>query len=51
MIVNQWVPSAHYGDAIGDHILATRDLFRWLTLAVSLILLSFLFGEQVPRPE
>ena len=28
MIVNQWVPSAHYGDAIGDHIRATRDLFR-----------------------
>jgi glycosyltransferase involved in cell wall biosynthesis len=28
MIVNQWVPSAHSGDAIGDHILATRDLFR-----------------------
>lgn len=28
MIVNQWVPSAHYGDAIGDHVLVTRDMFR-----------------------
>ncbi|HXT72203.1 MAG TPA: glycosyltransferase [Vicinamibacterales bacterium] len=28
MIVNQWVPSAHYGDAIGDHIRATRDVLR-----------------------
>ena len=28
MIVNQWVPAAHRGDAIGDHTLAARDLFR-----------------------
>ncbi len=28
MIVHQWVPSAHAGDAIGDHVRATRDVFR-----------------------
>jgi glycosyltransferase involved in cell wall biosynthesis len=28
MIVNQWVPAAHRGDAIGDHTRAARDLFR-----------------------
>ena len=28
MIVNQWVPAAHRGDAIGDHSRAVRDLFR-----------------------
>ncbi len=28
MIVNQWVPSAHRGDAVGDHALRVRDLFR-----------------------
>lgn len=28
MIVNQWVPSAHRGDAVGDHALRIRDLLR-----------------------
>jgi len=28
MIVNQWVPAAHVGDAIGDHAFAMRDVCR-----------------------
>ena len=28
MIVNQWVPAAHKGDAIGDSALRVRDLLR-----------------------
>ena len=28
MIVNQWVPSAHAGDAVGDHAMRLRDLLR-----------------------
>lgn len=28
MIVNQWVPAAHRGDAVGDHARAARGLFR-----------------------
>lgn len=28
MIVNQWVPAAHAGDAIGDHVRALRTLLR-----------------------
>ena len=28
MIVNQWVPAAHTGDAVGDHLRAVRDLLR-----------------------
>jgi glycosyltransferase involved in cell wall biosynthesis len=28
MIVNQWVPAAHRGDAVGDGIIVMRDLFR-----------------------
>ena len=28
MIVNQWVPAAHAGDAVGDHARAVRDLLR-----------------------
>ncbi len=28
MIVNQWVPAAHAGDAVGDHALALRTLLR-----------------------
>ncbi len=28
MIVNQWVPAAHRGDAVGDHARRARDLFR-----------------------
>jgi glycosyltransferase involved in cell wall biosynthesis len=28
MIVNQWVPAAHRGDAVGDNARAIRDLFR-----------------------
>jgi glycosyltransferase involved in cell wall biosynthesis len=28
MVVNQWVPSAHRGDAIGDSARAVRDLLR-----------------------
>jgi len=30
MIVNQWVPAAHKGDAIGDSALRVRDLLRGL---------------------
>jgi len=30
MIVNQWVPAAHAGDAIGDSARRMRDLFRQL---------------------
>jgi L-malate glycosyltransferase len=30
MIVNQWVPAAHHGDAIGDSALRVRDLLRAL---------------------
>ena len=28
MIINQWVPAAHRGDAIGDSARRTRDLLR-----------------------
>src|SRR5512137_528708 len=28
MVVNQWVPAAHRGDAIGDSARAVRDLLR-----------------------
>jgi len=28
MIVNQWVPAAHAGDAVGDHARALRGLLR-----------------------
>ena len=28
MIVNQWVPAAHKGDAIGDSARRVRDLLR-----------------------
>jgi glycosyltransferase involved in cell wall biosynthesis len=28
MIVNQWLPAAHRGDAIGDHARGVRDLIR-----------------------
>ncbi len=28
MIVNQWVPAAHAGDAIGDSARRVRDLLR-----------------------
>ena len=28
MIVNQWIPAAHRGDAVGDNARAMRDLFR-----------------------
>ena len=28
MIVHQWVPAAHRGDAVGDHTRALRELFR-----------------------
>jgi glycosyltransferase involved in cell wall biosynthesis len=30
MIVNQWVPAAHKGDAVGDSARRVRDLFRQL---------------------
>ena len=30
MIVNQWVPAAHQGDAIGDSARRVRDLLREL---------------------
>ena len=30
MIVNQWVPAAHRGDAIGDSARRVRDLLRAL---------------------
>jgi L-malate glycosyltransferase len=30
MIINQWVPAAHRGDAIGDHARRVRDLLRGL---------------------
>ena len=30
MIVNQWVPAAHRGDAIGDSARRVRDLIRGL---------------------
>ena len=28
MIINQWVPAAHRGDAIGDSARRVRDLLR-----------------------
>jgi glycosyltransferase involved in cell wall biosynthesis len=28
MIVNQWIPAAHRGDAVGDHALVLRSLFQ-----------------------
>ena len=28
MIINQWVPAAHRGDAVGDHARRLRDIFR-----------------------
>ena len=30
MIVNQWVPAAHQGDAIGDSARRVRDMLRAL---------------------
>jgi glycosyltransferase involved in cell wall biosynthesis len=30
MIVNQWMPAAHQGDAVGDNARAMRDVFRRL---------------------
>ena len=30
MIINQWVPAAHRGDAIGDSARRVRDLLRTL---------------------
>ena len=30
MIVNQWIPAAHRGDAVGDNARVLRDLFREL---------------------
>ena len=30
MIINQWVPAAHRGDAIGDSARRVRDLLRGL---------------------
>jgi hypothetical protein len=30
VIVNQWVPAAHKGDAIGDSARRVRDLLRGL---------------------
>ena len=28
MIVNQWIPAAHRGDAVGDNARVMRDLLR-----------------------
>ena len=40
MIVNQWVPAAHKGDAIGDSARRVRDLLRQLGHASELYALS-----------
>jgi L-malate glycosyltransferase len=40
MIVNQWVPAAHRGDAVGDNARALRDLLRRLGHVAELYALS-----------
>ena len=40
MIVNQWVPAAHRGDAIGDSARRVRDLLRQLGHSSDLYALS-----------
>ncbi len=40
MIVNQWVPAAHKGDAIGDSALRVRDLLRAMGHASDLYALT-----------
>ncbi len=40
MVINQWVPAAHRGDAIGDHARRVRDLLRRLGHASDLFALT-----------
>ena len=54
MIVNQWVPSAHKGDAIGDSARRVRDLLRQLGHTSELYALSIddeLTGQVRPYDD
>lgn len=46
MIVNQWVPAAHVGDAVGDNARAVRDVIRRLGHESDLFALSIDDGLQ-----
>ena len=51
MIINQWVPAAHKGDAIGDSARRVRDLLRGLGHASALFALTIdegLEGDVLP---
>ena len=51
MIVNQWVPAAHRGDAIGDSARRVRDLLRQLGHDADIFALTIdddLRGDVIP---
>ena len=51
MIVNQWVPAAHEGDAVGDNARQLRALFRHLGHQSDIFALSVdesLHGDVLP---
>jgi glycosyltransferase involved in cell wall biosynthesis len=53
MIINQWVPAAHKGDAIGDSALRVRDLLRGMGHASDLYALTIddVLKDEVRRFE
>ena len=51
MIINQWVPAAHRGDAIGDSARTVRDMLRARGYASDLFALTIdddLRGDVLP---
>ena len=51
MTINQWVPAAHQGDAIGDSARRVRDLLRTRGIESNLYALSIdddLRGDVLP---
>jgi glycosyltransferase involved in cell wall biosynthesis len=50
VIVNQWVPSAHRGDAVGDSMRVTRDLLRASGHQAEIYALSADDGLEDVRP-
>ena len=46
MTINQWVPAAHRGDAVGDSARRVRDLLRARGLDSNLYALSI--DDQLP---
>lgn len=51
MVINQWVPAAHHGDAIGDHAMHVRRLLRQLGHQSDLYALTIddvLVGDVLP---